>query len=341
MSRTLTNKYNMPDVFYRAALQDSHTVHGDISVTQLIDAPQIRHLKRSHEYEEDVSGMVWALLGTGVHKVLEESQPYTRKARDIWRFISTLAELKEDMSEEKRNKVDRMTHFIKEEILAGLPEPDEDRYEIEKTLTMERNGYVISGTRDLKDHQENKISDYKVTSAHSLMYPESKKKWAAQMNVYKILSEENGEQVDRLEVLGIFKDWKEGDYKRFSKQGYPPFPIMEIPLDVVDREQMYKYIDSRIEKHKKADEGVPPPCTRKEKWQTNDQWAVMAEGAKRAFKLLNDKELAQQWMESNQIKYKRKLYLQHRPGQRKRCERFCPVRDVCPQYARETKEEEQ
>lgn len=335
MPRTLTNKYGIPDVFYRAALHDTHTVHGDISVTQLIDAPQIRYLKRHHEYEEDVSNMVWALLGTGVHKILEESQPYTRKARDIWRFISTLSEMRDDMEESKKEKVDRLIPFIKDQILAELPEPEEDRYELEKTLTMERNGYVISGTRDLKDHQENKISDYKITSAHTVRYPESKKKWAAQMNVYKILSEENGEQVDKLEVIAIFKDWKEPDYKRLKKQGYPPFPIMEIPLDIVDRDRMYKYIDKRVELHKKADAGQPPPCSRKEKWQTEDEWAVMPEGGKRSMKNLKDKELAQQWLESNQINYKKKLYLEHRPGKSRRCEQFCPVRDVCPQYARE------
>jgi hypothetical protein len=336
MPRELINEFGIPEIFFRAAKQDSHTVHGDVSVTELIDAPQIRYLKKHYTYQEDVSSLVWALLGTGVHHVLEQSQPQTRKARQIYNFIAVLQEMKDDgdLGDDKHQKVDRMVKFIEDEILSQLPDSDMDRFDLEKSLTMDWNGYVISGTRDVMDHEEKKISDYKVTSAMSYMYPEPIKKWTAQMNVYKILSEANGEEVENLEVLAIFKDWKANDYKRLKGKGYPPNPIMEVPLDVAPRDQMERYISQKVEDHKAADRGEPRECNEKERWKESDVYAVMPESGKKSLKNFNDKEYAQQYLEAQQMKMKQKLYLEHRPGKNKRCENFCPVRDVCPQYAR-------
>ena len=66
MPRILTNKYGLPNTLYDAIKYDTHKLAGDISVTTLIDAPQVRLLKKKHTYEEDVVDGLYALMGTAL-----------------------------------------------------------------------------------------------------------------------------------------------------------------------------------------------------------------------------------------------------------------------------------
>lgn len=71
---TITNKYNLPDTFLSFARNGKYDKgNADISVTTLIDSPRIKLLKDQHigEIDSDVSDMIWPLLGTAVHHMLE------------------------------------------------------------------------------------------------------------------------------------------------------------------------------------------------------------------------------------------------------------------------------
>ena len=69
----LTNKHNLPELLVAAIGNDPYTKgKADISVTQLIDSPQIRFLREKHpDRESDVSDMIWAFFGQSVHAMLE------------------------------------------------------------------------------------------------------------------------------------------------------------------------------------------------------------------------------------------------------------------------------
>ena len=72
----ITNKFGMPQPFVDFAINDKYSKgKADISVTSLIDSPRVRVMK--DVYDEDVEidavDMVWALFGTAVHSVLEQS----------------------------------------------------------------------------------------------------------------------------------------------------------------------------------------------------------------------------------------------------------------------------
>jgi len=74
----ITNKYNLPDTFLSFARDGKYDKgSADISVTTLIDSPRINILKQQHtgEIESDVSDMIWPLLGTAVHHMLESGVP--------------------------------------------------------------------------------------------------------------------------------------------------------------------------------------------------------------------------------------------------------------------------
>jgi hypothetical protein len=77
VSMIITNKYGVPDVIWKAASSDKYSRGlSDISVTQLIDAPQIARLREKHhaEIEQDVADRMWSLLGTAVHSLLEHAE---------------------------------------------------------------------------------------------------------------------------------------------------------------------------------------------------------------------------------------------------------------------------
>jgi hypothetical protein len=72
----ITNKFGVPDVIFNAAKSDKYSRgNADISVTSLIDSPQISVLRDRHsnDLEADVSDRIWALLGTATHKLLDDA----------------------------------------------------------------------------------------------------------------------------------------------------------------------------------------------------------------------------------------------------------------------------
>ena len=73
----LTNHYNLPEAMLNVMGQFRKPQEKRISVTELVGAPLIRHLRMKHweELEEDASELLWALLGQSVHYALEKGTP--------------------------------------------------------------------------------------------------------------------------------------------------------------------------------------------------------------------------------------------------------------------------
>ena len=71
----LTNKSNLPEVIKRAVANDPYQNNSDISTTRLIAPPRIRVLEKEYadQVEEDVSDLIFSLLGSSVHSVIERA----------------------------------------------------------------------------------------------------------------------------------------------------------------------------------------------------------------------------------------------------------------------------
>lgn len=72
----LTNRFDLPETIARAIMRRNEMYNAgkvDTSVTQLISPPQIVLLRKKHlaDLSRDVSEEFWALLGSGVHSILE------------------------------------------------------------------------------------------------------------------------------------------------------------------------------------------------------------------------------------------------------------------------------
>ena len=71
-----SNKHNLPKSLYDAIVNDQYDFKNDkdkFSVTTLISPPKIVQLKIRHDSEivEDISDMIWILLGQSVHSIME------------------------------------------------------------------------------------------------------------------------------------------------------------------------------------------------------------------------------------------------------------------------------
>lgn len=325
MPEILTNKFNLPEVFVQACKIDRHFTNGDISVTGLIDSPQIFMLKKNHEYEVDVSEKIDMLLGTAMHHVFELAEVKHFSARQLL----SAAQVLKDLGRQKG--ADSLVEIAKENFPAAFTNTDK----IEFNVTLEIEGITVSGTLDKYLATQKKIQDYKNTSVYQWIYPEAKRKWDAQLNVYAAMMRENGYPVEEAEIVAVFKDFSAMQQKR--TKDYPKAKAMTIPIKLLPHDDVMKYIKKAVLRHKAAWGGADTFCTPKERWATADTYAVKSvndkgELGKKALRVLDSKELAQEWIDLNQLKFGN-MAIEPRPGEQKRCDQFCPVRHVCPQLA--------
>jgi hypothetical protein len=84
----LTNNYNLPQPLVDAIVNDKYSRgDSDITVTTLIQPPQIRQLLQLHEPVADASDRIWSLLGQATHTILErayENQPGIRAEERLY-----------------------------------------------------------------------------------------------------------------------------------------------------------------------------------------------------------------------------------------------------------------
>lgn len=326
---SLTNKYNLPQTLVDAASIDNHRTAGDISVSELIDAPQIRFLKKTHKIQEDISDRVWALFGTGIHSVLEKANIKTLEARSFKVVLDYLYRRRKDVTDpEKQKKADAVIGML-EAFFKNNFTLNDDRYLSENTLHFTMLGWAISMTFDLYDKTEKKLQDYKMCSVYNYMYPEARKKWEAQQNCYVYGLRENGFKVESASIVAIFRDWNK--HKQANNPDYPPRAIMEIPIDIRSREFMGNYLEYRVRIHQDAMNGNVIPCDGRDRWAKAEMWAVHTQGSKRALRICDNELDALSFIEANNYKYADKLHKVIRPGEDARCENYCPVREVCPQ----------
>jgi len=285
----ITNEHGLPQAFVDFARDNKYSKgNADISVTSLIDSPRINILKQAHgaEMQSDASEMIWPLLGTAVHSILEGA-------------VS------------KGN-------VIKEE-----------------RLFMDVNGWTISGAIDQQEIVDNKvrITDYKVTSVWSVIF--GKKEWELQQNVYaQLIRKVKGLEVESIEICAVLRDWNRRDAQ--FKADYPKSPVTIVRLNLWDADDAQAYIEERVTLHQSAqmdwdlNESVVE-CSDEERWSKEDSWAVKKPGAKRAAKVCWSHQDAIDYVAAQSTKFE----IEHRKGERTRCENYCGVADFCTQWAME------
>ena len=102
-------------------------------------------------------------------------------------------------------------------------------------------GWRISGQFDVMHLESKKISDYKVTTVYK---SKGNDKWTQQLNVLRWLAHQNGNPVDELEIVAIFRDWRKTEAER--NDDYPKAAIQAIKVPVWTLEEADEMIDTFV-----------------------------------------------------------------------------------------------
>jgi hypothetical protein len=211
-------------------------------------------------------------------------------------------------------------------------------YTPEERLYLEIGGWIISGGVDLQKHRDGSVGliDWKTTSCWALM--NEKQEWIVQTNIYAHLVETRTSiPVTSLQIGAMARDWRAADVGRVA--GYPLAPIVMIDIPLWSAEERARYIAERVRIHQDAQRdhamGDPLPlCTPEEMWERDGQWAVIKKGAKRASRVLGSQVDAEQFAVDAAAKDGHIYSIEHRPGERIKCQQYCDAAPWCDQFQR-------
>ncbi len=335
----ITNRRSLPELIVRAIENDPYSRgDSDVTVTQLVKPPRIVALEKLHadEIEVDASDMVWALFGQTVHIVLERAASRHPAAIYIHHLIDWLEGIAVGENEFYASAARKAIAMLKR-IKTKFARRD-DSYIIERRFSANILGWGVSGQADVIHVPTGTLQDYKVTSVWSVVnaFKDGKSEWEQQLNMLAYLAGLNDVPVKRVQIVAIMRDWQE-TRARFDND-YPQSAIQTVTFPLWRPEQQQAFIERRIREHQEAQQAVDeaaeaggtqfiPYCTPEEMWEKPAMWAVMTKGRKSAHRLLYSVEDAERWAEENL--HGKNWYIEKRPAERRRCERYCRVRDFC------------
>lgn len=219
-----------------------------------------------------------------------------------------------DVSERVWSLLGQAVHTILER--AGLRQ---EGMIAEQRLFAEVMGWQVSGQFDVMDLESKKISDYKVTTVYKA---KGNDKWTQQLNVLRWLAHQNGNPVEELEIVAIFRDWRKTEAERNAD--YPRAAIQTIPVPVWDLQDAQDFIEERVALHQASRNGQSVLCTDEDRWYSGNKWAIIKPGNTRALKVYDSEPDAGQVPEGYRV--------ERRPGEYKRCMHYCDVAPFCPQW---------
>jgi hypothetical protein len=251
-----------------------------------------------------------------------QNDPYTRGKSDIsvtqlisppyQRQLRTAVEPQEDVAERLFSLYGQIGHGILER--AGLKLGSD----VENRLFAEINGWTVSGQYDL--FEDGVLMDYKFTTFWSVKGDEPKTEWVQQLNLLRVLAIRNGMDVKALRIIALLRDHQMTQAKRDPE--YPQLPIATVDIPVWDVFDAEEFMLARVKAHQDAN---PPPCTDEERWMQPSVFALKKNGRKTAIKLYESREEA----ESAASAGGKDHFVEHRPGEFRRCTSYCNVAHGC------------
>lgn len=234
------------------------------------------------------------------------------------------AEIEEDVSERVWSLFGRAVHSV-------LESADVKNAIQEERIHADLLGRTVSGASDLYE-ASGKISDYKTTSVFTAMYGSRTKEWTEQLNIYGWLFRTIGFEVNALEIVVMYKDYRASEAKRMSD--YPPAPVETIAIELWPLEKQQAYIEERLQlmiDNEEVSDDELPECSTEETWEKAPKWAVMKTGNQKASKVCDSEEEANAWIASQ--KKPEQFTFDYRAPARTRCESYCPASAFCSQFA--------
>jgi len=294
----ITNHLNLPQPFVSAVESEYVPTPQQYSVTTVLNPSRYVILSRRHnsEVEQDVADMIWLLFGTAFHSILENSRAEEEQLQEQY--------LKQDL---------------------GM-------------FDKELEGYKLSGKADLLDTKTNTMIDYKTTSVYKVMFGDYED-WRKQLLMYAWLFRQQGYKVNKGQIVALMKDHSKSKAK-FDRT-YPQYPVKVIDFEFDDQDfvDIEKEIIDKFKELKRCEQlkdNELPMCSMEERWNDGNKYAVKKKGNKRAERVFDTKEQAEEYM-----KDKKGYEIEERLGEDRRCMEYCSSCIYCPywqeRYGKENK----
>jgi len=215
-----------------------------------------------------------------------------------------------------------------------LEQQQESDHEIKETkLAIEIGDYTVSGIFDLYNDKTKTITDYKTCSVWKVVYGDYSE-WRLQLLLYAWMMKQIGFDVQRGEIVAIMKDHTKSKAK--YDKNYPQLPVQKITFhfteeDFITAEDFLTAKFAEIKECEKLPDEDLLLCTPKERYNSGDKYAVMKKGKKRALRVLDTKEEAEQWKDNSGGDY-----IDVREGVDKKCLDYCSACQFCSHYKKLT-----
>lgn len=290
------------------------------SVGELIKPPRVVTLLRRHKHEviKDVASEIYRVLGTAVHFLL-------------W------------SAAKRMNERGDKPYYTAEERLFYY-------------FHVQGRVVVVSGEPDLVS-PEDVIDDYKVTGVWSLLKG-VKDEWEKQLNLYAMFRTMAAKVTKGLRICFVLRDW---NVNETVQEGYPPAGAQMAAVSLWPFAEQEAYLKGRIQLHLEYLDDFDdelPECSSEEMWEKPDAYAVIRQGGKRAAKVFTSDFALQEARKADpeassadasahalgeaerdkddrngRLKKGEAPYdVEHRPGERTKCLRFCDARQFCSQF---------
>lgn len=202
---------------------------------------------------------------------------------------------------------------------------------VSRLMSVGESIYSVTGKYDILEQKEDgtfTLRDVKTTSVWAYIYGGKDEDYRKQLSIYRWLLSIDKNINDVGFIDFFFTDWQSSKAKMdssYPQQRLAPGYRIEL-MSVEETEAWIKERLTLVENNKDAHDENLPPCTRSELWMSNDEYAVMKKGAKRATKLCDSREEALAYMKEKEING----FVQLRPAKVKRCN-YCPALPFCSQ----------
>ena len=196
--------------------------------------------------------------------------------------------------------------------------------------------YTLSGRLDIYNDKTGTVTDYKTCSVYKILKKDFKD-WERQCLIYCYLLKKTGfNNANNGEIVALMKD--HSITKAKFEEGYPKFPVHVEKFDftIDDFIEIEQFLKDKFIEIKRCEE-LPnhdlPPCTPEERWNDGDKYAVKRKNVKKALRVFNALEEANDLIEKNP-----ECYVETRPGTNRKCEDYCNAAPFCYQYRQSLKE---
>lgn len=304
-----TNRFGLPAPLYSAIANDLYHTKRDVQLRKYM-------IEQGFEDKTYVHLSVSDLIKSPRQRILgkrHQSKMVKDVTQNIFSFIGTCIHtcLREVA------KVNHVDYIAEERMFTHLT--------VNGTLV------IISGEPDLVT-PDGELHDYKFTAVWGWLKG-VKDEWEKQTNLYAYIRFVNGHVTNKIKICFFLRDWKlsetvQQDYPKASAQ------MMDVKMWTIADARLY--MESRIKEHlaeeHKFDDEIKE-CTADEMWEKPEAWAVKKEGSARAYRVIKvpgaiGNEAAHALAETMGDGYT----VEHRPGERTRCQSFCDAAFKCNQY---------